>query len=157
MKLVVINILFIITISCGTSKKENTSINDNKNVDNHLEKEEEFELIFSSEYGGNDTFSHLVINTSTDLKKELERLNISNELSDLNNFDFDKNAILFLHLGQKNTGGYAISIDKIEWINDEIVIYSNWIAPEKGENVTMALTNPFSVYRIPKAKKYSIK
>ena len=157
MKLILYNLLFIISISCCTTKQENSFNNEKLETDNQLMKEMEFEVIFSSEYGGNDEFNYLIIDNSTDLSKEIERLNISNELPDIDNTDFGKKVILFLHLGQKNTGGYEITVDKLEKIKDEIIIYTNLITPEKGENVTMALTNPYCIAILPKAKSYSIK
>ncbi|NHN26823.1 protease complex subunit PrcB family protein [Flavobacterium jejuense] len=159
MKIIYINIiLFFLMISCcSTKKNESSSIKENTKTENQLKKETEFEIVYSSEYGGNDEFSYLVIENSIDLNKEVERLNISNELSEIYNFNFDEKVILFLYLGQKNTGGYAVAIDKLEKVNDEIIIYSRTIAPSKGENVTMALTNPYCIVIIPKAKKYSIK
>lgn len=157
MKLVYLSILFIITVSCCTSKGENSSSKDDTITESELKKNTDFEEIFSSAYGGKDVFSYMVFENYNDLNEEMQRLNILNQLPEIQNFNFDNKAILFLHMGQKNSGGYAISIDKIERISDEIVIYHNRISPKKGENVTMALSNPYSVFIIPRAKKYSVK
>lgn len=156
MKLIYLSILLSMSISCCTSKQHTYSNIDNSNSKQQLNKETDFKILYSSAYGGNEESGYLIIENKIDLQSEIERLNITNEFYN-EDIDFKNNVILVLHLGQKNTGGYGITIDKLEKINDEIVIYTNFISPEKGENVTMALTNPYCIAIIPKAKKYSLK
>lgn len=157
MKIIYISVLFFLTISCCSTKQNESSIKKNEITENQLKERTQFQIIYSSSYGGYDEFTHLIIENSTDLNSEIEKLNILNEIPNVNEVDFRTNAVLFLHLGQKNTGGYKIEIEKIEKLNDELIIYFNTITPSKGENVTMALTNPYCIAIIPKAKKYSIK
>ena len=149
--------LFVLLIasSCCSNKTKSES---EKNVENNSKKQNaSFEIIHSSSYGGKDTFDYLVAENAIDLNEELARLGLTSQLPEIHKINFDEKAVLFLYLGQKNTGGYSITVDKVEKIKEEIVIYSKQIGPKSGENVTMALTNPFCIAIIPKAKKYSVK
>lgn len=155
MKISYLLFVFLIASSCCSNKTKSESEMD---VANNTKKQNAlFEIIHSSSYGGKDTFDYLVVENSMDLNQELGQLGLSTELPELNPFNFDDKAVLFLYLGQKNTGGYTITVEKVEKTNEEVVIYSKQIGPKSGENVTMALTNPFCIAIIPKAKEYTIK
>ena len=155
MKISYLLFVLLIASSCCSNKTKSDS---EKNMDNTAKnRNATFEVIHSSSYGGKDAFNYLVAENTTDLNEELERLELTSQLPEIHKVNFDEKAVLFLYLGQKNTGGYSITVDKVEKINEEIVIYSKRMGPKSGENVTMALTNPFCIAIIPKAKKYSVK
>ncbi|CAM3869579.1 protease complex subunit PrcB family protein [Flavobacterium jumunjinense] len=117
----------------------------------------EFKTIYVSGYGGDESKGHQIISSYDDLKQEFARLNVPSEVIDNSNIDFKDNVILIAHLGEKNTGGYGIDVEKIEFEEETLIIQTKLSVPEKGGNVTMAITNPFCITIIPKAKKYSVK
>jgi hypothetical protein len=69
------------------------------------------------------------------------------------NTNFKENDILVLFLGKQNTGGYAIELQSIRWENQVLMIQKKETFPEAGIPVTMAITSPYCISVIPKAKK----
>lgn len=141
MKTILFTTLLLLTMSCSSSKKDITM---------------DFNTIYSASYGGNEEKGHLIIDDKDDLIKELERLEITEFVPNISEINFNKNNIIILHLGQKSTGGFSIDIDKIELVENELVVYSK-IITSKEKYVTMALTNPYCISIIPKVEKYNVK
>lgn len=136
MKPVIFALIFFSVFSCKTSG---------------LNEEIEYSYIVKKDYGGSETKSHTIIDNYTDLLKSVETINLTEEETDaLVNIDFKNNKVLIAHIGQKNTGGYSISIDKMYNENGVLHIKLLETKPEKGGMVTMALTNPFFIAIIPK-------
>ena len=141
MKKVIVYSFVIILFSCSSKKQE---------------KDVSFETIYTSFYGGNEEYGYQIIDNDKDYTTEVNRLGIEGELEE-KNIDFKKNNILFLHLGLKNSGGYNIDVEKIEVMDKDLIIFQKITSPIKGENVTMALTNPYCVVKVPKAENYIVK
>ena len=141
MKKVIVYSFVIILFSCSSKKQE---------------KDVSFETIYTSFYGGNEEYGYQIIDNDKDYTTEMNRLGIEGELEG-KSIDFKKNNILFLHLGLKNLGGYNIDVEKIEVMDKDLIIYQKITSPIKGENVTMALTNPYCVVKVPKAENYIVK
>lgn len=118
----------------------------------------DFSVILQNEYGGAEVKSHQVITNNNDFISAIESFSITEEeLTKLISIDFSQHNVIIVHAGQKNNGGYSITIDRVEVIKNELLVYVKEIGPKKGENVTMALTNPYCLATIPKAKKVIIK
>ncbi len=64
--------------------------------------------------------------------------------------DFKKFGILFLEMGQKPSGGFAINFDasKTQVNKDNLVLHINWKIPAEGMTVTQAITSPFFMLKI---------
>lgn len=143
MKKSALYIILFSFLSCSSVKEE-------------MKKNDQFKTIYESSYGGNESNGYEIIESEDKLKKELLRLNVPNEIIDTLEIDFKKNVVLILHLGEKNTGGYGIIVENIQFENETLIVQSKKTFPEKGGYVTMALTNPFCVTIIPKAAKYIV-
>lgn len=142
MKKIITCSMLLVLFSCSSKKREQTA---------------SFETIYTSYYGGNEVESHLVVEDSIAFDKEISRLGMEEEINNFPVIDFKKNNVIFLHLGLRNTGGYAIDVEKVALDDDELIVYQKIISPLKGENVTMALTNPYCIVKIPKAEKNIVK
>ena len=72
--------------------------------------------------------------------------------------DFKKFGVLFLEMGQKPSGGYAINFDpsKTQVDNDKLVLHIRWDVPAQGMTVTQAITSPFILLKISKTDISSI-
>ncbi len=63
--------------------------------------------------------------------------------------DFNKETVLFVSMGRKNSGGYSISIQSVEKAG------SGWVAkvvkksPQAGAMTIQALTAPFHIVTVP--------
>jgi hypothetical protein len=116
-----------------------------------------FSTIYKNSNGGNDKPGYLHIRSNEDYIKLIESLKIDeSEFNTLVTINFKENDIIILYQGQKNTGGYSIDVAAIHWEKDVLFIKKNESFPEAGKPVTMALTNPYCITIIPKAKNIII-
>ena len=111
-----------------------------------------FRTLLTSQNHGRDVQSNIVVNN----QKDLDLLFDSVESSISPVVDFDKHQVVALFLGVKNTGGYSISVDRVEEIDNKIVVYSHIENPDGGM-VTMAITNPFVIAEINSKKEINFR
>ncbi len=108
-----------------------------------------FEIIFQDAYaGGNFEFYEFI--TEPDefqmlLKDKRFKKNLSPE-------DIKKSNFVLLNMGEKNTGGYEISVKNVKLTKDKVLVYIDKKQPKGGENVTMAMTYPFCLVKINSKK-----
>lgn len=137
-------LLFFALFSCNSSKKIYEDIS--------------FENIFKSEIGGAIENSFEIIKNNEEFLKAIERLNLlDSENERLLGVDFEKNNVVILHLGEKNTGGYSIEVESLYWKNKVLYIKTIQSKPKAGENVTMVITTPYCITKIPKTDTVVIK
>jgi hypothetical protein len=65
-------------------------------------------------------------------------------------FDFDRQMVLFVALGERRTGGYAIEVVRAEIVEGKLVVHVREIKPQPGALTTMALTAPFHAVAVPR-------
>ena len=53
-------------------------------------------------------------------------------------------------MGQKNTGGYSLKVKEVNSIDGKTEIIVEEIIPDKGDTVTMAITNPTIIVEFSK-------
>jgi hypothetical protein len=117
-----------------------------------------FEVLNSGQNASIENIEFLLIENNEDYISAIEKLNIDeSNYDDLLQVDFKYNNACILFLGQRNTGGYSIEIDYIVKKQKTLYIKTREITPNKNENVTMALTNPYCLISIPKIKKIILK
>jgi hypothetical protein len=135
--------LVLLLMSCATNSK-NMDIN--------------YKILYSGQNGITDEVDYILIKNNQDYIEYIKKLNVEedsyNELLDI---DFSKNNICILLLGQRNTGGYSITVESLKWNKSILYIKKKEISPAKGEMVTNALTNPYCIVVIPKAKEIIVK
>jgi len=64
--------------------------------------------------------------------------------------DFNKQVAIGVFLGLKTTGGYHVAIQQVRRAGDSLEVVVKKTAPQPGQMVTMALTQPYSVVVVPK-------
>lgn len=114
-----------------------------------------YEVLFQSNYGGGQEKSYQVINSLEGLRNTMGNPLLENNQefnSRVAQIDFDKQAVVVLHMGVRNTGGYSIGIGDVSVAGDTTYVSVVETTPEPGMNVTMALTNPFCIAVIDKNK-----
>ncbi|MFD2890617.1 protease complex subunit PrcB family protein [Flavobacterium chuncheonense] len=142
-KVVTIVMIIVLMVSCNSAKNGGAH---------------GFSVLASGTNGGSENFSYIVLENDNDLAEAISKLPIEeSDYDKLLNVNFKENNVLILHLGQKNTGGYGIEVEDIQNKNNVITVFYKIVKPKPGEMVTMALTNPFTVAAIPKAKETLIK
>ncbi|CAM4067708.1 protease complex subunit PrcB family protein [Flavobacterium antarcticum] len=105
--------------------------------------------IYTSQYQGRESESNIII----DNQKDLVALFKSVGAEEMPNIDFSKNQVVALFLGTKSTGGFRISIDRVEESEGKIYVFKKIETPKADEMVTMALTNPFVIAEIHSKKE----
>lgn len=116
-----------------------------------------FSTIYKNSYGGSEKSGYLHVTNNEEYIKLIESLKIDeSEFNKLVTVNFKENDIIILYQGQKNTRGYSIDVAAIHWEKDVLFIKKNESFPEAGKPVTMALTNPYCITIIPKAKNIII-
>jgi len=111
-----------------------------------------YTVLCSSEYQGREEESHLVVTNQNDLNNLYQ--SVGNTA--MPKVDFTKNQVVALFLGTKNTGGYSISIDRVEEEANQILVYKKVKTPSGGM-VTLALTNPFVIVQIHSTKEIVVR
>lgn len=105
-----------------------------------------FDTVVESDYGGKEEKSYTIIKSKAELNEELAVLNLEeNALKRLKAVDFKNQIVLSLHMGLRNTGGFSIKVSNVEVNGNTTYVTIQETKPKPGENVTMALTNPFTI------------
>jgi hypothetical protein len=143
MKKILSILILVFLYSCSSSKKT-TSDTTNKL----------YEVLVSSEYGGGNFKFYEVITEQKEFKMLLgdEEIRKFVKPNDINSANF-----ILVNLGEKSNGGYSVEVVNVVEQTDKIIVTLKEIEPKKGENVTMALTNPYAVIKINSKKPIEIK
>lgn len=142
-KMYLIPVLFLV-FACNCMKKS---------TENKDSKSAMFSVLHSSNYQGRENESNVVIRNEQELKKLYQSVGKEKYPE----IDFNKNQVAALFLGTKTSGGYSVSVERVEENETQIIIYKKIDAPKPGENVTMALTNPFVIVEIYSKKEIVFK
>lgn len=64
--------------------------------------------------------------------------------------DFSQSSLLAVYMGEKMTGGYSLEVLEVKLENSVLTARVRQIAPGPGDMVTMALTQPYQIIRLPR-------
>ena len=106
-----------------------------------------FEVLRQEVYGGREKESTEVVKSQSQLDKLYKELGGA----DAPKIDFEHNNVVALFMGQKNSGGYSISVRKIS-IDDNVATVTVKLTTPDGV-ATMALTAPYCIAIIPKTDR----
>lgn len=152
MRIIILLIVTAFQLAC-CAKKEISSVSENKPVsENKSMAEEVFTEIYASHNSNIKEYKILIITNQDELNSIYTLIDLEKKFT----IDFQKETVVVLALGEKNTGGYDIGIDKIEETQNKIIVYTKEISPKDGAMVTMAFTNPVSVNKISSKKPIEI-
>ncbi len=112
-------------------------------------EESNFEFLTTDDYKGAKFRFYEIV---TEPKEFKMLLNDKQLKSKLNEYDIKTNNFVILNLGQRNSGGYGIKINKVEITSDKALVYVQETVPDPMSNVTYALTFPVYIAKI-KSKK----
>ena len=71
--------------------------------------------------------------------------------------DSSNSNYIILNMGEKNTGGYSIGVDKVEETDKNIIITVKENSPAKDAMVMQVITYPYTVVKIHSKKEIIIK
>lgn len=137
-----ITYIFILS-SCSSNS------NVNKNAITLMQDTINFEILAQDFYGGITESKFIVIQ---DLKSFEELFHLLNkdkspglEIPEIN---FKHETVIALFLGEKNSGGYSITVYKVISSQDKITIDYKITVPDKEEMVTSVMTQPYCIIKI---------
>ena len=67
--------------------------------------------------------------------------------------NFEKNTLVAVFIGARNSGGYMVNIDSINEGSKNLTVFVTETKPGKSCVVTDAITKPFVIVKIPKTDK----
>jgi len=132
-------LLIPIFLGCNCTKRT---------TENGAVAENQFEILFESPYGGKDDRFFETIHSAEEFNKLISSPLFQNDEEFVKRFaaiDFEKEAVIVLNMGLKNTGGYAISVEEVVKKDNTTYVKVRETLPEPGSPVTMVLTNPFCI------------
>lgn len=116
-----------------------------------------FTIIYNNQIGGSENAGHMVIQDNESYIQFIESLKLEEtQFANFLKVDFKKKNVLVLNQGQKNSGGYEITIESIVNDNDTIFVKKKETGPKKGEMATSVITTPYCIALIPKGNKIII-
>ena len=89
---------------------------------------------------------------------EIKMLETDPHLAEKMKHDDISNAnYVVLNMGEKNTGGYSIAVEKVEETDKNIVITVKEVSPAPDAMVMQVITYPYTVVKIHSKKEIIIK
>src|SRR5690554_1282038 len=110
---------------------------------------DDLEVLSNSDYSQFDQTERLVVKSDAGLQSIYDRIATKEATPQIN---WNKNQVVLLSMGQRNTGGFSISVDRVVYGNSEILVYYKTTEPKVGEMVTQALTAPYVLFTIDNKK-----
>lgn len=108
-----------------------------------------FEIIFQDAYAGGNFEFYEFITEPNEFQMLMKDKRFKKRLHP---DDIKKSNFVLLNMGEKNTGGYEISVKNVKLTKDKVLVYIDKKQPKAGENVTLAMTYPFCLVKINSKK-----
>jgi len=142
MKKVISVLVIFVLISCGAKK---TADSDSKVLYEVLTEQ--------SDGGGNIKFFEILTEPN-----EIKMLENDPLLKDkMKQDDISNSNYVILNMGEKNTGGYSIGVEKVEETDKNIIITIKEVSPAADAMVMQVITYPYTVVKVHSKKEIIIK
>jgi len=132
-------LFFSLLTACNSAPTLDEDTGDNPNV--------AFKIIAKGQHSNISLANQLVIKNRADW---LQLLKINGDTSIINKknsksfaIDFSDNIVIALFAGQQPTGGYSIGVSHIKKVNDNLFVTLSFTEPNKNDNVSLALSQPY--------------
>jgi len=150
----------LIMLSCGNSKNASESEKDKiveptveeaTFVEEKTQSPEDFTILIQHVYGGLDNNEQRVITNAKSLSEVYGIINRFRKPGvSVPEIDFNKNIVVALFMGEKNTSGYSTEVDAVSITGDEMIIGIKENGPKPTDVVSMAICQPFCFVMIPR-------
>ena len=142
MKKVISVLIIFVLISCGAKK---TADSGSKTLYEVLTEQ--------SDGGGNIKFFEILTEPNEIKMLESDPL-LANKMKQT---DISNSNYVILNMGEKNTGGYSIGVEKVEETDKNIIITVKENSPAPDAMVMQVITYPYTVVKIHSKKEIIIK
>ncbi|CAA9201671.1 hypothetical protein FLA105534_03709 [Flavobacterium bizetiae] len=142
MKKVISVVIVFVLMSCGAKKTTDSGSKVLYEV-----------LTEQSDGGGNIKFFEIL--TEPNEIKMLENDPLLKEK--MKHDDISSSNYVILNMGEKNTGGYSIGVEKVEETDKNIIITVKEISPAADAMVMQVITYPYTVVKVHSKKEIIIK
>ncbi|WP_197505861.1 protease complex subunit PrcB family protein [Urechidicola croceus] len=141
---------FTLTIASCNAKKE--SVQNVTNDTTVMKNQMKIEVLAEGSHGGYETSKYIIIKEEKTLREVFTKVNMIRRPGfPIPKIDFENEMVIALFMGQKNNGGYGISVKNIVDTDDSIEIQIKEVEPEGM--TTMVICQPFYFCKIPKSDK----
>lgn len=142
MKKIISAVLVLVLVSCGVKKNDDT----NSKVLYEV-------LTQQSDGGGNIKFFEILTEPN-----EIKMLENDPLLGDkMKHSGIHNSNYIILNMGEKNTGGYSIAVEKVEETDKNIIITVKENNPSADSMQLQSITYPYTVVKINSKKEILIK
>jgi NDP-sugar pyrophosphorylase family protein len=130
------------------------SVGHNKASKQLIQETIPFHILVQDTYGGYTDSKFMVIETEKSLAEVFNLLNKSRSPKfEIPAINFKKETVIALFLGEKTSGGYAITVEQVLDKNNKVSIFYKVTSPKLGDMVASVMTQPFSIIKIRKTAK----
>ena len=144
-----IAILFVFLTACSSSVTKNKSVVEEKtNESLDQVRDIPFSVLYQDSNSSFEDIGFKVFEDSKDFEDALTMVNRNRQPGLMApEIDFTKFRVALLHIGNRNSGGYAINVKRVEKTESNIIVYYKNQFPQPGQMVTMAITSPWTMVR----------
>lgn len=114
---------------------------------------QDLDRLSGSSYSEFNQTEQTIIKDNTALESVYNRIATREAMPRIN---WDKQQVVLLALGQRNTGGFSIDISEVVKTKKDITVYYHTSGPKEGDMVTQALTAPYVLYALDNPNKLPI-
>lgn len=143
--------LSLIILSCNTQKE--TTQKDGAKNETTMKQETLIDILANESHGGYETSKYLIIKDQESLEEIYGKVNMMRRPGlPIPEIDWKNEMVIALFMGQKNSGGYSIVVDKITSINDNEIEFL--LKETKPEGITTAvICQPFYFCKVQRTDK----
>jgi hypothetical protein len=142
MKKLSLSLVALLLASCGASAPVNS------------ERKALYEVLTQQTDGGANIHFFEILTEPNEIRMLQNDKKLKNKVSPT---DLQKSNFVILNMGEKNTGGFTISIESVVETEKNIIISVKETGPEPDSMVIQDFTYPFSVVKINSKKEIIIK
>lgn len=113
-----------------------------------------YEVLVSKPDGGGNIRFFEIVSTPEEFQMLQGDENLKKKITsaDINTANF-----IILNMGEKNTGGHSITVDKVVETPEKILVTVKEESPGEGGMATQAITYPYAIVRVNSKKPIEIK